>query len=192
MDTARFPGLQTPRLLLRQFRPSDAAAFFAYRTLPEVALYQSARWLTMTPAEAASFVAAQAAAAPFVPETWFQLAVEHRATGALIGDLGLFTPADDGEAELGYTIAPVYQRRGYAAEAVRAAVDWLFTARRLRRLVCVADVRNVPSIRLMEKLGMRQAACGGGEVRYELLCREAALTRAEKEGRPRRPPLAVL
>jgi aminoglycoside 6'-N-acetyltransferase len=168
MDSGQFPGLATPRLLLRRFRPSDAASFFGYRTLPEVARYQSARWLTMTMKEAAEFVAEQVASEPFVPESWFQVAVERASTGELIGDIGLHTPADAGAAEVGYTLAPAHQHQGYAIEAVRALVDWLFKERRLHRVVCIADMRNAPSIRLMEKLGMRREGCADGEVRFAI------------------------
>ena len=166
MDKDIFPGLVTSRLVLRRFRLSDAAVFFGYRTLPEVARYQSERWLTVTMSEAAAFVAEQAAASPFSPDSWFQLAIERRDTGVLIGDIGIHTLADVSEAEIGFTLAPWQQRQGYALEAVRAVFDWLFRERGMRRLTGIADARNTASIRLMDKLGMREAGCTDGEVRF--------------------------
>jgi RimJ/RimL family protein N-acetyltransferase len=154
-----FDRIETPRLILRRFRPEDSEPFFAYRTLPEVARFQSQRWLRMTQGEAAEFVLAQSEADAFVRDAWYQLAVERRDTGALIGDIGLHTPDDISQAELGFTIAPSYQHQGFALEAVGHLLDDLFTARGLHRVVAVADARNLPSIALLHKLGMRREGC---------------------------------
>jgi len=46
--------------------------------------------------------------------------------GQLIGDIGVRF-LDDSQVELGYTLSPEYQGKGYAAEAVNAVIDYLFT-----------------------------------------------------------------
>jgi GNAT superfamily N-acetyltransferase len=64
---------------------------------------------------------------PDTPGEWFQFAVALRATGQLIGDCAAMPRADDpGQCEIGFTIAPRYQGRGYATEAVRLLVGYLF------------------------------------------------------------------
>lgn len=161
-----FTTLETPRLTLRRFRPTDLAAFLAYRNDPEVARYQS--WESITERPAALFIAEQQSARPGTPGGWFQFAIELRATGALIGDCGLgLTSEDRREAEIGYTLARQYQRQGYATEAVAAVFDYAFTTLGLRRMVAIADVRNTPSIRVMERLGMRRAAHGARRVWFK-------------------------
>ncbi len=60
---------------------------------------------------------------PGDPAGWVQLSVEERATGALVGDVGL-SPAEGepGVIKLGYTMSPAAQGLGYATEAVAALV----------------------------------------------------------------------
>lgn len=84
---------------------------------------------------------------------WFQYAVELKDDGALIGDVGVGLHDNLMQAELGYTLAPGRQRRGYAAEAVRAVLRDLFERRRLRRVSAVCDARNERSARLLERVG---------------------------------------
>ncbi|NPV69255.1 MAG: GNAT family N-acetyltransferase [Firmicutes bacterium] len=58
--------------------------------------------------------------------------------GTLIGDCGIRFPAgDDSQVEIGFTIAPAHQGHGYATEAVRAVLRYLFTTlRKHRRALC--------------------------------------------------------
>ncbi|MEI7530117.1 MAG: GNAT family protein, partial [Elusimicrobiota bacterium] len=59
------------------------------------------------------------------------------------------------QAELGYTLAPEHQGKGYATEAVVRVVEYLFKLKK-HRITATADPRNTPSIKLMERLGMRK------------------------------------
>jgi RimJ/RimL family protein N-acetyltransferase len=146
--------LETPRLSLRRFRPEDAPIFAAYRSDPAVARYQS--WdAPVSPEDAAAFVAQFASGEPERPG-WFQYAVELKAEGCLIGDVGVNLHENLMQAELGFTLAPQWQGRGYAAEAVRAVLADLFERRGLRRVSAECDARNVPSARLLERVGFRR------------------------------------
>ena len=58
--------------------------------------------------------------------------------------------------EIGYTFAAAHQRQGYAQEAMRAILAYAFGTLELHRIMAVADCRNEPSIRLLERLGMRR------------------------------------
>jgi RimJ/RimL family protein N-acetyltransferase len=85
-----------------------------------------------------------------------QFAVALRATGQLIGDCAAMPRADDpGQCEMGFTIAPRYQGRGYATEAVRLLVGYLF-ARGKHRIAACCDARNAASVAVLERLGMRR------------------------------------
>lgn len=79
--------LTTPRLLLRRFRTEDLPTFSHYRNLPEVARFQS--WTHYGMTEATAFYEQQRSQAFAEDESWFQLAVEIRANGALAGDVGI-------------------------------------------------------------------------------------------------------
>jgi RimJ/RimL family protein N-acetyltransferase len=137
--------------VLRRFRPSDAATLSAYRSDPEVARYQS--WSAPYPlATAQETVAALAAGDPAEPG-WFQYAIERTEDRAHIGDVGVDLHENRMQAEIGFTLAPAYQGRGYAAEAVRALLDDLFTIRGLHKVSAEADARNLASARLLERVG---------------------------------------
>ncbi|WP_329571514.1 GNAT family N-acetyltransferase [Kitasatospora sp. NBC_01266] len=143
--------LQTPRLDLRRFRPEDAPALAAYRSDPTVARYQG--WTApVTPAQATELVRGFAAGDPGQPG-WFQYAIELRADGRLIGDLGVCLHENLLQAELGFSLAPEHQGHGYAAEAVRAVLRELFEQRGLHRVSAECDTRNRSSARLLERVG---------------------------------------
>ena len=155
MPDVSFTELPGRRVLVRRFRPEDVAEFVAYRSDAEVARYQS--WdAPYPPDEGERFVAQMMTAHPDTPGEWFQFAVALRATGQLIGDCAALTRADDpGQCEIGFTIAPRYQGRGYATEAVRLLVGYLF-ARGKHRITACCDPRNTASAAVLERLAMRR------------------------------------
>jgi aminoglycoside 6'-N-acetyltransferase len=149
-----FAPLRTDRLTLRRFTDADAEAFAAYRSDAGIARYQG--WEAPYPlADAQAFARQMAAAAPDLPGEWFQLAVE--LDGALIGDCA-FAPwaSEPRTAEIGFTIAPAQQRRGYAREAVTGLLGYLFGTLGKHRVTASCDVRNAASARVLEAVGMRR------------------------------------
>jgi RimJ/RimL family protein N-acetyltransferase len=158
IDT-HFEPILTDRLRLRRSRPEDAETISAYRTDPAVHRYQG--WERTDPDGVRAEIEEMAPRAPGAPGGWTQLSVEDRATGELVGDVGM-SPAEDepGVIKIGYTMSPAVQGRGYATEAVRA----------------YASALNLPSIRVAEKVGMqlieRAERHSGGRtywiVRYEI------------------------
>ena len=57
--------------------------------------------------------------------------------------------------KVGYTIAPAFQGRGYATEAVGALVDYALAVLGADVVRAHASAENVPSLRVAEKVGMR-------------------------------------
>ena len=155
MKPGTFPGLETGRCRLRWFRESDLEAFTDYRADPDVARYQS--WSSYTYEDALALYR-DLLHKPFgVDGAWYQIAIADRKTDALLGDLALHF-VEPGVAELGFTIAPANQGRGLAREAVRGMLRYLFDEWDYRRVRAVTDVKNRPSIGLLEALGFRRAA----------------------------------
>lgn len=152
-----FDDIITSRLVLRKIRLADTEALFRYRTDPQVSRYQN--WKPLTIEDARQFVETFTSVEPDTPGSWFQLAITLRETGDLIGDCGLhFTAEETRQAEIGITLAPAYQGKGYASEALTAALDYLFITLRKHRVVASVDPGNLPSIALLERLGMRKEA----------------------------------
>jgi aminoglycoside 6'-N-acetyltransferase len=144
--------LSTPRLTLRHFRPSEAAALAAYRSDPDVARYQS--WdAPVSVDEARLLITGYAAADPRLPG-WFQYAVVHE--GVLIGDVGVNLHDNRMQAEIGFTLAPAYQGHGYAIEAVGRVLQHLFTGQGVHRVSAECDARNVRSARVLERVGFQR------------------------------------
>ncbi len=134
--------LTTPRLLLRRFRTEDLPTFSHYRNLPEVARFQS--WTHYGMTEATAFYEQQRSQAFAEDESWFQLAVEIQANGALAGDVGIHFLDHGRQAELGMTFSPAYQHQGYAREAIRAVMALLFEQLAHHRLTAVVDT-HIPA-----------------------------------------------
>lgn len=150
--------LNTERLVLRPFHQRDIRAFSAYRSDPEVARYQG--WdIPYSLSQAAEFVRQSDELQPGTLGKWYQLAIEPKALGHIVGDCAFyFLPNDPQQAEIGFTIARPFQQQGYASEAVRHLLDYLFQEHNLHRVRANCDVENLASIKLMEKVGMRREA----------------------------------
>lgn len=80
-------------------------------------------------------------------------AVEEKGSGLLIGRVGYTNHPGWPAFELGWTIIPEYQGRGYATEAARMLLDYAFTTLDRPHVVSLIHPDNAPSRRVAEKLG---------------------------------------
>ncbi len=78
-------------------------------------------------------------------------AITLKETRTLIGAVGLFL---DDEAELGYWIGKAYWGHGYATEAARAMLEYAFDILNLPSIYSDCFQWNIPSIKVMQKIGM--------------------------------------
>ncbi len=151
---AHFEPLVTQRLSLRRSRPEDATTISAYRSDPEVHRYQG--WDRLDPEGIRAQIEEMAPRAPGEPGGWVQFSVEERDGGRLVGDVGLsLADGEDGVIKIGYTIAPAFQGRGYATEAVGALVAYAFETLGADVVRAYASGENVASMHVAEKVGMR-------------------------------------
>src|SRR5262249_36082486 len=148
---ATFTQLMSARLVLRRFRTEDIATFVRYRADPDVARFQS--WENFTIEDGIRFFDWVSTQHPDTAGEWFQFAVARRDTEDIIGDCGLHALTEPvGEVEIGFTLAPEHQGHGYASEAVGCLLDYVFDRLGKERVVALTDVRNDPSIALLERL----------------------------------------
>lgn len=179
-----FP-LETTRLLLRLFQENDVHAFADYRSDPDVARYQS--WdVPYSAAQAAAFVAAMQHVRPGAAGEWLQIAIQLKATNQLIGDCAFCVLEDEPQqAEIGFTLARQHHGSGYATEALRRLLDYLFAELNLHRVRAICDADNLASARLLERIGLRREGHfieniwfkgrWGSEYSYAVLRREWAV-----------------
>lgn len=94
-----------------------------------------------------------------LPGAWFQFVIVKNGTNELIGDIGVhFLPADGFQVELGCTLSEEHHGKGYATEALREVIRYVFGPLGKRRIIASIDPRNQASIRLFERLGFRKEA----------------------------------
>ena len=148
-DAAR--RLETPRLILRMFREDDFGPYYArIGSDPDVMRYLG-DGQTMTR-----------------PLAWRQMAmlvghwqlkgygmwaVEERATGELVGRIGLFDPEGWPGFELGWVLAKAYWGRGYATEGARRVLDHAFADMGRDHVISLIYPANAASIRVAERVG---------------------------------------
>jgi RimJ/RimL family protein N-acetyltransferase len=146
-------AITTERLILRRSVAEDAEDISSYRSDPDVHRYQG--WERTDPDGIRTEIVEMALRAPGEPGGWVQFSVRERATGTLVGDVGL-SPADEPDViKVGYTMSPAFQGRGYATEAVGALVGYAFGTLEADVVRAYASAENVPSIRVAEKVGMK-------------------------------------
>jgi RimJ/RimL family protein N-acetyltransferase/uncharacterized damage-inducible protein DinB len=81
---------------------------------------------------------------------------QQKSDGAPIGLCGLLKRDVLPDADIGFAFLPAFWGKGYAHEAAAAVMEHGGTVLRLTRILAITDPDNERSIRLLEKLGMRQ------------------------------------
>ena len=143
--------LETKRCLVREFAMEDLDALFALYAKPGMTDYVEPLY---------SYEEEAAYQKAYIRHRYRYYGygmwlVFDKESGQLIGRAGL-EDRDYPEGttmELGYMIAPEYQRKGYATEVCRAILTYAKEELEAESLNCLVDEKNVPSVRLVEKLG---------------------------------------
>ncbi|MEO8132449.1 MAG: GNAT family N-acetyltransferase [Betaproteobacteria bacterium] len=151
-------GDSLPRIahgvVLRRLSPSDLRAFQAYRHDAVLGQYQG--WSATPDVEANAFLTEMSSAALLQPGVWCQLAIAQPGDLALVGDIGLLLAPDGRHSEIGFTLRRQSQGRGIATNAAREAISMVFERTGAERVLGITDVRNLPSIRVLERVGMHK------------------------------------
>jgi RimJ/RimL family protein N-acetyltransferase len=151
------PVLTTSRLILRPVELEDAEELFSYRSDAETNKYQG--WIPASLEEVHEFINNKVAKTFDVPDTWVQFVIINKEDNKLIGDLGVhFIDEDKTQSELGCTLDKQYHGHGFALEAMKVVIDYLFNNLNKHRIHASVDPRNINSVKLMENLGFRKEA----------------------------------
>lgn len=147
--------IETERLLIRNLKTEDLSDFYTYRSNPEVTKYQGFDVFSMDEAEV--FIAAQKDKIFGNAGEWVQYGIENRETGRLIGDCAIkLNLYDIRIGEIGISISPTEQKKGYAKEVLKAILDFLFSIEDFHRVTETVDAENAASIQLLKSVGFRQ------------------------------------
>lgn len=148
-------SIQTERLHLRELSPSqDAANMLALLNDPGFIAGIADRNVR-SEAEACEYLA-HWHGAQYATVGFGHYAIELRQGGDFIGTAGLIQRPDLTLPDIGYALLSAHHGRGYAEEAARAVMDYARENLGLRGLCGIVSPANVPSVRLLEKLGLRR------------------------------------
>jgi RimJ/RimL family protein N-acetyltransferase len=161
-DAVRFavevPTLETERLTLRGHRLDDFAASAAMWADPIVTRHIGGK--PLSPEEAWAKILRYAGLWSLLGYGYW--AVEEKASGEFAGELGfadfkrdLEPPLGD-TPEVGWALVSRVHGKGYATEAVRAAIAWGDQHFGAVRTACLIHPDNIASIRVAEKCGFRE------------------------------------
>jgi RimJ/RimL family protein N-acetyltransferase len=159
--------IHTDRLILRRFRPGDAADLYEYLSDPTAYRFE--------PGEPVTFEGAQRLVQQRSEGEGYW-AAELKGVERVIGHVYLaqIEPAEVMTWELGYIFNPLIQRRGYATEATIALVRYAFVELEAHRIVAHCNPENTASWRVLQKAGFT----------LEGRLRQNVFFRRDSQGRP--------
>lgn len=156
--------LSTVRLMLRPFAPQDAESCLDnWAADEEIYRYLSAQLQTADEVQEWLSSADEAYADP---RTYYW-AIEETHSGEVVGELFVDNfGTSSHQCEMDWKIGTAFQGKGYAAEAARAAIEYLIREVGFHRIEAKCCTENTASERVMQKLGMnkegilRERFCG--------------------------------
>lgn len=141
------PVLRTPRLTLRQLLAFDIPALKEW--MPDKAMY--------------TYWGKPAGKTDKNPELLFAKAekstksfhwgIALNENNKVIGEAWIYLIENNRMAKIAFRIAPAYQGKQFATEAVNAIIDFCFTHTELQRIWTDVDTRNIPSWKVLQKCG---------------------------------------
>lgn len=140
--------IETARLRLRRFRPTDWQDIYEYLSDEDVMRYES------FPVQSAAGCREIAADRSTRCDSWAMCVKE---SGKVIGHIYL-PEREQHTWELGYGMNRAFWGRGYATEAAGAALRHVFADCGAHRVMAMCNPENEPSWRLLERLHMRREA----------------------------------
>lgn len=147
---------ESERLILREFKESDAEDVLEYLKEQTVDCFLSLRVYSVD--------GALAAIKKKISHTEYCFAIVIKDTNKVIGEIEAFPERPDPEDttspidtfSLSWMLNKAYQGKGYAAEAAHAFFDFLFYNKNARRIYAYTADYNLSCQHLCERLGMRR------------------------------------
>jgi [ribosomal protein S5]-alanine N-acetyltransferase len=138
--------INTDRLVIRRFEAGDSQGLYEYLSDTEVIRFEP--YDVFTEEQAREEAIRRSSDPSFY-------AVCLKEDDRLIGNLYL-GKGDFDTWELGFVFNGKYQGHGYAAESAEALIDDAFSNRGARRIIAMCNPKNIRSVKLIERLGMRR------------------------------------
>ncbi|MGD8780518.1 MAG: GNAT family protein [Ignavibacteria bacterium] len=162
----KLPKIETERLILRKLEYSDKRDIFDYSKYPEVSRYLiwKKHETEMDTLEFLDFVMEKYKENQ--PAPW---GIELKEKNKIIGTIGYHEwDKKNFKAEVGYVLHCNYWQNGIMTEALNYVIEFGFTKMYLNRIEARTDPENIPSQKLLEKVGFLKE----GLLREQMLVKE--------------------
>ena len=147
--------IRTERLNLRRFTRDDVHDIIAFVSHPSVE--RATPEIEPTESAVIKYVDKQNGYRPFEQNKCFDLAIERKSDGKVIGLLSLVRKEHQ-QGEIGWALGVDHRGQGFATEAARALIAHGFASLGLHRIYATTSSANPASWGVMERLGMRREA----------------------------------
>lgn len=145
---------ETRRLWLREFAPEDFEDVHAYSSDYETVMHMT--FGPNTPEQTREYLEVKCPRERTeTPRMHYNLAIQRRDTGHVIGGISFHMNWRRDDAILGAVIHRREAGQGFMTEALRGVLEIAFLELGLHRLHAVCDVDNGGMLRVFEKCGMR-------------------------------------
>jgi [ribosomal protein S5]-alanine N-acetyltransferase len=145
--------LETDRLVLRHMNEGDAG--FILQLLNEPSFIQNIGDRNVRSLDDARAYIVNGAMASYARHGFGLYIVTCRTTGESMGMCGLIKRETLEDVDIGYAFLPKFWSKGFAVEAALAVKQFARQVIGLERIVAITDPRNLSSIRVLEKIGMK-------------------------------------
>jgi RimJ/RimL family protein N-acetyltransferase len=145
--------LETERLQLREFTLADAP--YMLRQLNEPSFIENIADRGVRTLQQAEAYLQNGAMASYQNSGFGFWAAIEKATGQIIGMCGLVKRDNLPHPDLGYSFLPEYFGQGYAFEATQVCIHVAKIKFQLPQLLAIVNTENMPSRKLLEKLGFQ-------------------------------------
>lgn len=146
--------INTKRLYLRSLDYNDIEDILDILAHPSVARILSMKKDESTVRE---YIEKQNSYQPFQEGKYYDLAVEYKEEKKVIGLIGIQCKPHY-QGAIGWAIGINYQGKEFALEGASALMTYAFNELGLHRIYAITSNVNIPSWKLMERLGMRKEA----------------------------------
>ena len=149
------PVIETARLILRPWQSRDVAANTAMLSDPDTARFITPDGEAVT-TEIGGWRNAAIISGHWALQGFGMFAVEEKSSGGYIGRVGPWSPPEWPGFEVGWGIARKSRGKGYAVEAARASIDWVFATFEIDEIIHCIEPVNAPSQAVARRLGARK------------------------------------
>ncbi len=147
--------IETERLILRTWQPSDAESYYQINQDPKVIEFLPG---TMTMRQVEAFILSMQQ--QWETKHYTLWATEEKHSGKFIGFIGLnalnLDPVLPPSVEIGWRLGSAFWYKGYATEGAKASLQYGFEQCHLTEITAIAVPDNQRSLRVMDKIGLKR------------------------------------